>query len=165
MHAEVLGLCSSSLLLLELSFRLECGAIIEVFLLPSDSLCWRMTELCLASLLKQLQISWWHLVRKRTNHCVKEHQLSWAMHRFLTKDMGCNVYLCCGLFGSWYLLVARILSGVTDIFCKSVNRLLSYLQVLFKKNKKNCMHWLDCSVDLWSGAETARPVTVLAMQI
>ena len=34
-HAEVVGLCSSSLLLLEMSFRLERGAIIEVFLLPS----------------------------------------------------------------------------------------------------------------------------------
>lgn len=35
MHAEVLGLCSSSLLLLEMSIKLERGAIIEVFLISS----------------------------------------------------------------------------------------------------------------------------------
>lgn len=65
-HAEVLGLCSSSLLLLEMGFRLERGAIIEVFLLPSAFLSWRLTELCLASLLKQLPIS--HV--RKGNHCV-----------------------------------------------------------------------------------------------
>lgn len=31
MHAEVLGLCSCSLLLPEMSFRIECGVILEGF--------------------------------------------------------------------------------------------------------------------------------------
>ncbi|KAI4805848.1 hypothetical protein KUCAC02_010443, partial [Chaenocephalus aceratus] len=41
----------------KMGFRLERGAIIEVFLHPSAFLSWRLTELCLASLLKQLPIS------------------------------------------------------------------------------------------------------------
>ena len=44
------------------------------------------------------------------------------------------IAFCSGRFCSRYLLVAHILSWVTEIFfCKFVYRLLSYLQVLFKK--------------------------------
>lgn len=46
-HAEVLGLCSSLLLLLEMSFR-KCVRRYHrsFFLLPSVFLCWRLTDLC-----------------------------------------------------------------------------------------------------------------------